>query len=229
MCFSATSSFTAAGIVTLAGIAALRQTRDPKLYGIACVPFVFASHQVLEGGVWLTIDDPGSVPHRLAVQAFVLFGFGFWPTYAPFFLGVAEKHRLKRRLFYAIAFVELFLFGYVAAQIPNIFVEVKSHSLAYSAGWKPIHYAFFGLSIATPFISSLPRAWILGVALIGSFLVAFLIKQAAAASVWCFFAALLSAGVFFYIRMLERENRPRPGIPPADPTLGEPAACSNRA
>lgn len=219
MCFSATSSFAAAGVVTLAGIAAMRQTNDSKLYGLAAVPFVFASHQFLEGNVWLTIDDPTSFAHRLAVNSFVLFGFGVWPTYAPFFLGVAEKHRLKRRIFYAIAFVELFLFGYVAAQVPNIFVEVKSHSLAYSAGWRPIHYAFFGLSIVTPFLSSLPHAWILGVGLVGSFLGAYIIKQAAAASVWCFFAALLSAGMFFYVRMLEPSERGRlspTGLRPLD-------------
>lgn len=207
MCFSAPSSFTAAGIVTIAGIATLRQTKNPRLYGLACVPFVFASHQLLEGNVWLTIDDPTSFAHRAAVNAFVLLGFGLWPLYAPLFLAVAETNRIKRRVFYAIALVELFLFGYVAAQIPHIFVEVKSHSLAYSANWKPIHYAFFGLSILTPFFSSLPRAWIAGLALLGSFLAAYLIKQAAAASVWCFFAAVLSAGTFWYIRLLERSAR----------------------
>ena len=204
MCFSASSSFTAAGIVAIAGIASVRQTRNSKLYGLACVPFVFASHQLLEGGVWLTINDTTSLAHKLAVNSFVLFGFGLWPVYAPFFLAVAETSKIKRQILYAVAFLELFLFGYVAAQLPNIFVEVKSHSLAYSAGWKPIHYAFFGLSLLTPFISSLPRAWIVGVALVGSFLAAFLIKQAAAASVWCFFAALLSVGAFWYVRMLER-------------------------
>jgi hypothetical protein len=108
---------------------------------------------------------------------------------------------------YAVAFLELFLFGYVAAQVPYIFVEVKSHSLAYSANWKAIHYAFYGVTLLAPFISSLPRAWIGGVALVGSFLTAYVIKQASAASVWCFFAALLSAGTFLYIRMLERTGR----------------------
>ncbi len=207
MCFSAPSSFTAAAIVTIAGIATLRQTKNPKLYGLASVPFVFASHQLLEGNVWLTIGDPTSFAHKAAVNAFVLLGFGLWPVCAPLFVAMAESNRIKRRLFYAIAFLELFLFGYVAVQIPNIYVEVKSHSLAYSASWKPIHYAFFGLAILTPFFSSLPRGWIVGTALLGSFVTAYVIKQAAAASVWCFFAALLSAGVFWYIRLIERKAR----------------------
>jgi hypothetical protein len=211
MCFSATSSFAAAGIVTLAGIASVRQTKNTKLYGLACVPLVFASHQLLEGGVWLTIDDPTSLAHRLVVNAFVLFGFGLWPTYLPFFLAVAEKSKIKRRVLYAVAFLELFLFGYVAAQVPYIFVEIKSHSLAYSANWKPIHYAFYGLALLAPFISTLPRVGIGGVALVGSFLTAYVIKQASAASVWCFFAALLSAGMVWYIRMLERRAVGTPG------------------
>jgi hypothetical protein len=211
MCFSATSSFIAAGVVAVAGVASVRQTKNPKLYGLACVPFVFASHQLLEGTVWMTIGEPASLAHKAAVNAFVLFGFGLWPVYAPLFLAVAEKKRIRRRVLYAIAFLELFLFGYVAAQLPNIFVEVKDHSLAYSAGWKPIHYGFFGLSLVTPFISSLPRAWIVALALIGSFVAAYTIKQASAASVWCFFAALLSAGSFWYIRLLER-NAPESSV-----------------
>lgn len=207
MCFSASSSFIASGVVAIAGVASVSQTKNLKFYGLACVPFVFASHQFLEGMVWMTLDDPASWAHRAAVNAFVLFGFGFWPVYAPLFLGIAEKQVIRKRILYTVAFLELFLFGYVAAQLPNIFVEVKQHSLAYSAGWKPIHYAFFGLSLMTPFVSSLPRAWEVAVTLIGSFLAAYTIKQASAASVWCFFAALLSAGSFWYIRMLERNAR----------------------
>ncbi len=207
MCFSAPSSFTAAAIVTVAGIATIRQTKNPRLYGLASVPFVFASHQFLEGNVWLTLSDPTSFVHKAAVNAFVLLGFGLWPVCAPLFVAMAERNVVKRRVFYAITFLESYLLGYVAVQIPNIYVEVKSHSLAYSVSWNPIHYALFGLAIVTPFFSSLPRGWIVGTALLGSFVTAYVLKQAAAASVWCFFAAVLSAGAFFYVRMIERSAR----------------------
>ena len=212
MCFSASSSFTAAGFITLAGIANFRQAKNPRLFGLAAVPLVFASHQLIEGNVWLTIDHPASLAHQAAVAAFVLLGFGVWPVYVPFFMAVAERKVIRRRILYAVAGVELYLFGYVASQLPGMVVEVKDHSLAYSIEWKPIHYALYGAAMAALFVSSLPRAWIAAVTLLASFVTAYIVKQEAAASVWCFFAAVLSVGSFWYIRMLEQSAWKTPDL-----------------
>lgn len=94
------------------------------------------------------------------------------------------------------------MLGYVAAQVPHIPVAVREHSLSYTAGWQAVHYALFGLSITSPFLSSLPRAWVVGVGLVASFSGALFYRQVAAASVWCFVAAWLSLGVYFYLRWL---------------------------
>lgn len=212
MCFSASSSFAAAGVITLAGIATFRQARTRRLYGLAAVPLVFAAHQLIEGNVWLTIDQPASLAHRVAVTSFGLVAFGLWPVYAPFFLAVAEKNVMRRWILYAVAFVEVYLFGHVVAQLPSMVVEVKDHSLAYSIEWKPIHYVLYGVAMGALFVSSLPRAWIAAVAVLVSFVTAYLIKQEAAASVWCFFAAALSVGSFWYIRMIERQNLEAPDL-----------------
>ena len=211
MCFSVESSFIGAGVLTVAGIATVRATKNPKLYGLACVPLVFASHQFLEGFVWWSIAEPASLMNRVAVNAFVLLGFGVWPVYTPAALAWAEPERGRRRIFWAIAVIELYMLGYVAAQVPHIPVAVREHSLSYTAGWQAVHYMLFGVSIMTPFFSSIPRMWRLGVGLVGSFLTAFWFRQVAAASVWCFFAAWLSLGVYLYLRWLRSSANRAPG------------------
>ena len=56
MCFSATSSFIASGVIGAIGIATLRHVREPRALLFAAVPMLFAVHQFTEGWVWLGLD-----------------------------------------------------------------------------------------------------------------------------------------------------------------------------
>ena len=56
MCFSATASFAAAGVLGTIGVATLRHVREPRSLLFASVPMLFAVHQFAEGMVWLGLN-----------------------------------------------------------------------------------------------------------------------------------------------------------------------------
>ena len=55
MCFSATVSFSAAGLLGLTGIATLVQVRKSAELPLAATPLLFAAQQTVEGALWLSV------------------------------------------------------------------------------------------------------------------------------------------------------------------------------
>ncbi|KTD57119.1 hypothetical protein Lsai_1723 [Legionella sainthelensi] len=55
MCFSASASFTAAGVIAAVGICSLLKARTYPLFLFALTPLFFAVQQALEGIVWITL------------------------------------------------------------------------------------------------------------------------------------------------------------------------------
>ncbi|MGL4543652.1 MAG: DUF6629 family protein, partial [Polymorphobacter sp.] len=56
MCFSATASFVASGVIGTVGVATLRHVREPRTLLFALLPMLFAAHQFTEGWVWLGLE-----------------------------------------------------------------------------------------------------------------------------------------------------------------------------
>ena len=56
MCFSASASFVAAGVIGTIGLATLRHVREPRTLLFAAVPLLFAFHQLCEGFDWLGLE-----------------------------------------------------------------------------------------------------------------------------------------------------------------------------
>src|SRR5262249_3687551 len=57
MCFSAAASFSAAGLLGLAGIGTLAQVRKRIELPLAVTPLLFAAQQAIEGVLWLTVNQ----------------------------------------------------------------------------------------------------------------------------------------------------------------------------
>jgi hypothetical protein len=93
MCFSATASFLASGVLLPLGAAtlAIAMTKADRLaLPLALVPFWFSLQQALEGMVWLGLnsrpltDGSGSDAVTVgAVLAYLFFAFAFWPVWMP--------------------------------------------------------------------------------------------------------------------------------------------------
>jgi len=202
MCFSATASFVASGSVAAIGAASLLKAKDPRVLPYAAVPILFAAQQAAEGVVWLTMgaSDLGA----LAVKAYLLFAYAYWPAFIPWAVRMAEPSTVRRKWMFPLMLIG-FVIGLAGLRVvlasPTP-VAVLCGNLRY--GMPLIHPAYgilyVGIGCVTCFVSS--SRWIVafGAALAVSCAVAFAVYANAGPSVWCFFAAILSVLVYFRVR-----------------------------
>ena len=59
MCYSATASFVASGVLAGTSLAISRVPKDKNTIPLAVIPAVFAAHQFIEGVIWLNQDKIG--------------------------------------------------------------------------------------------------------------------------------------------------------------------------
>ncbi len=65
MCFSATASFTASGILAAVGLLSIAKARTLPMRIFASTPLLFAIQQASEGVLWTT--NPTSIMHHAAL------------------------------------------------------------------------------------------------------------------------------------------------------------------
>ena len=91
MCFSASASFLAAGVIGIIGVATLRHVREPRALLFAAVPLLFALHQATEGLVWLGLDGrigPLALDH--VAFLFMVYAMGVLPVLLPAAVALLE-------------------------------------------------------------------------------------------------------------------------------------------
>ncbi len=197
MCFSATASFTAAGVLALAGAATLAKAEKRSERLLAAMPLVFAAQQAIEGVLWLTIRA-GHPAGRIWATAFAVIAMVVWPVLTPLATGLVETVPVRRRLMLALSGPGLGVAGYGLLDIwAHPYVAWPApHSLVYIND-SPYPLLLMGAYLAAvclpPLLSSIPAIrWFgaivaVGLAItLGFFFVSLV-------SVWCFFAALASA------------------------------------
>lgn len=206
MCFSAPISFAASAFVAGAGALALRETRMATERPFASVPLLFAAQQFIEGVLWLLLPQAGTahVSHLL-VQVYAFFIGVIWPMTIPLGILLIEPNRLRKRLMTAV-----FAIGVVVAIGTFIIilrygvdVAVVNHCLVYTnpfGGGLLIRSAYVIATCAAYFISSHRSVRWIGVAMVGGFGVAYSFYHLNWPSVWCFFAALVSALIYAHFR-----------------------------
>lgn len=199
MCFSAGASFSVAGILSIIGLLSIKQVRDKRLYPLSLIPLLFAAQQFNEGILWLALGNCiSSAFISPAAYIFLSFALILWPLYIPLLTVINEKHTLRKRLLYiplcigilfaAGAAFYLVYYG-INAQILSCHILYNIKDVTFS-NYLLIPYLI--ATIAPLFISSMQKMWILGIALLIAFAVSFVAYNVFLASIWCFFAALIS-------------------------------------
>jgi hypothetical protein len=202
MCFSASASFGAAAVIGGIGGVAAVQKKPPSHRMLAAVPLVFAAQQLTEGVVWMTIGHSGERTENLvAVAMFLAFALVVWPAWVPLSLMLAEKKPRRRRVLAALAWFG----GGVAAYAGWLLLRgqptahVAGHSIAYSYATSgpalvlALYLPGYVLPSVVPFfISTVSRAKTVGVVLSVALVATFVAERQAFASVWCYFAAIMS-------------------------------------
>lgn len=219
MCFSAEASFIASGVLAGTGIAISRLPKEKASVPLSLVPAIFATHQLIEGFIWLEQDQPEPDTVTTAVVfAYVLIAYVLWPVYIPLVASRLESDPRRRTWMRLIQIIGLGVgLGYLVSILHSpVAVQVDACSLSYSVtapGWYFIPYL---AAVSLPFLISSQRGLVyFGLAVVTACAAAvYFASLPAFPSVWCFFAAALSGSLYLYFKTAAQTvpQQPDPNI-----------------
>jgi hypothetical protein len=208
MCFSPTASFVSAAVIGTIGVATLRHVRDPRTALFAATPILFALHQFTEGFVWLGLDGrigPSWRDH--AALAFTLYAQGLLPFLMPLAVLLMEPDGWRRKVILgltAIGAVAAIWDTYGLLALP-LRVFVDHDSIAYRnvmTGSLAISLLYILATCGALLLSSFRVVRWYGLVNVIALTIVEIVKAETFASVWCFYAALMS--VILYWRFSRR-------------------------
>lgn len=207
MCFSATASFVAGGILIPLGGVALTQAwkTDRRYLLLAAFPALFGIQQVFEGFLWRSMDGPGVPASHAAAMAYLLFAYLLWPVLTPLAVFLIEDRTWLRRVFLGVTVFGgaygLLLFVPLVVNPDWLSVELARNSILYNP--QPFYgdlvsntvlRVIYAAVICLPLLASTaPGVRVFGVLVALSVLLAFLFATYAFTSIWCYSAAVVSA------------------------------------
>jgi hypothetical protein len=203
VCFSATASFAAAGLMAAVGAVSLHRNASREHGMLVVVPLLFAAQQAAEGLIWLTIADAGrALPSSLAIRAFLGFAWVVWPVWLPLSLLCIEPDASRRRWIRAAMWIGavVSLFGVCVLVLWRPAACIAQHSIRYDyprigSRWFDVAWllAYIASTVAPfLFLSTVNVARSIGVVLLIGLIATLTIEASALTSVWCFFATTIS-------------------------------------
>lgn len=213
MCFSATASFAAGALLTGVGIATLRQATESRMKPLALIPLLFGIQQFIEGFLWLSFHYGSPWLAWSSTYAFTLFSHVLWPIFVPYAVGLIEPVRWRKQmitLFQVIGLAVGLYLLYLVVRYP-VSAIAEEHIVYVSQHFYkvPVMMLYIAATCVGSFFSSHLLVRIFGGLALILFFVAYGVYTIALLSVWCFFAAILSAIIYFHVRA-ERQVRIAP-------------------
>lgn len=195
MCFSAPVSFVTSGVLSAVGIATIRKA-DRRHKPLAMIPLFFGLQQAFEGLQWLSVQ-PSLASHWYA-YGFLFFAFLLWPVWVPLSVWWSERDARKRQALEILLTIGIIVSGYLLSLLMRNTLTVSTGCARISYDITAPHLlgmtVLYVLVTTGSFMVSSSKAlrWF-GGAMLGSALLAWAVYSYAFTSVWCFFAAVLSA------------------------------------
>ena len=215
MCFSATASFTAGAILAGIGTLTLRSAlfaQRPRELPFAAIPLLFAVQQFTEGLIWLGFNAGEPFLNGAMTHVYSFFSHVLWPVYVPVAVRWMEPAGWRRQVLLAFvaagAAVAAFLLVVLVA-FPVVARPVGQHveyiSPHFFAALTMVLY--LSSTVLSPVFSSHRWVKVFGLLALLSFGAAYGFYATWFISVWCFFAALLSAVICLHFALRGRESR----------------------
>ena len=204
MCFSATASFSAGAVLLVIGSLTLRSASRPRELAFAAIPLLFAIQQLIEGVIWLTFRVDAPLLNSVMTHLYSFFSHVLWPVYVPVAVVLMEPAGWRRQALFAFvaagAAVAAYLL-YVLVAFPIVSRPTGQHIEYVSPHFfAAITMTLYLLSTAiSPLLSTHRMVVVFGVLALGSFGAAYAFYATWFISVWCFFAALLSAVIYLHV------------------------------
>ncbi len=216
MCFSATASFSAAALLLGIGTLTLRSalaTHQRRALPFAAIPLLFAVQQLIEGVIWLTFNDEATRLNSVMTHVYSFFSHVLWPIYVPVAVLLMEPAGWRRRGLIACVTAGIAVGAYllyvlvafpVVSRPTGRHIEYDSPHF-FSAATMTLYLLSTALS---PLLSTHRMVVVFGALALLSFGAAYAFSATWFISVWCFFAALLSAVIYFHfgVRELKRSR-----------------------
>lgn len=217
MCFSAAASFSAGAVLLGVGTLALRSalasghSHRRRELPFAAIPLLFALQQLIEGVIWLTFRVDAPLLNSVMTHVYSFFSHVLWPVYVPVAVLLMEPPGWRRRALFGFvaagAAVGAYLL-YVLVAFPVVSQPTGQHIEYVSPHFfAAVTMTLYLLSTAlSPLLSTHRMVVVFGALALLSFGAAYAFYATWFISVWCFFAALLSAVVYlhFGVRELRR-------------------------
>jgi len=213
MCFSAEASFAGGIIISTIGVATIKEVHKPSQLVFASIPLFFGAQQITEGCLWLTLPNSEySNVQMFAKYIFLIMAEVLWPMMIPLSVLFMEKNNKRKKILWILLFMGIsaslyyaycLLFFNVTPQIMGYHIQYRTDFPKFSTSLAFIIY--FIASITPLFISSIQRTHLLGILMFLSCVVTAIFFWQYLASVWCFFAALISGVIFWILRDAKRK------------------------
>lgn len=219
MCFSAEASFAGGAVLLAVGVATVRKVNKPSQLLFASIPLLFATQQISEGFLWLTLPHPEyETIQKITTYIFLFVADFLWPTWIPLAVLMMEKEARRKQLLKPLlalgSLVSTFyayqlLFTEFSPQIVEHHIKYNADAPTYLALW--IIPLYLVATIAPLLVSSVKKMPILGILMFVSCLIAAIFFIKFLTSVWCFFGAIISI-VIYWILKSELENQHKDNI-----------------
>ena len=203
MCFSATASFSAGAFLVGVGTLTLKSARRPRELALAAIPLLFAIQQLSEGVIWLTFRYEAPLLNTVMTHVYSFFSHVLWPVYVPVGVLLVEPPGWRRRallVFVAAGVAVGAYLLYFLVALPIVSRPVGQHIEYVSPHFFVAAAMTLYLMSTTfsPLLSTDRTVKVFGVLALLSFAAAYYFYATWFISVWCFFAALMSAVVYLH-------------------------------
>jgi len=206
MCFSATASFIVGGSLAVVGAVTLRKAANRSEIPFASIPLLFGIQQLIEGALWLSIENDMALMKTITTYLFTMFSHIIWPIYVPFAIALMEPEKSiepwRRNAMWGFraagVLTAMFLAALVATQ--PLTAVVDQHIIyvtPFFYDW-PMMVFYIIATCIVAFFSTHPLIRIFGLLVLAFFIVSYWFYTQAFFSVWCFFAAILSLIIYLH-------------------------------
>jgi hypothetical protein len=206
MCFSATGSIIASGLLLPTGIYCLKRAHElgDRYLILATIPLLFGIQQLCEGILWINIGTGNTQIIKYISEFYLIFSHLLWLIITPLAILLIETDRKKIFICTICLIAGMALsVDYLPILLNTDFhkIYIQGNSIVYKVTLniqnKELSFMFeklpYPIIILTPLlISSIRQIRITGVLMTISMLISFLFFEYAFTSVWCFFAAIIS-------------------------------------
>lgn len=213
MCFSTQASFGAGALLAVAGVLAIKKTIKPAHIPFAAIPLLFAAQQVSEGFLWIALTSVTYAHWKInAMFVFLFFAQVVWPLWVPLSIWQLEKEAPRKKILFLVFCIGIFTSCVLAYFLVayRVTAYVNGSHIFYELGYPGISMKLGILYFIPTVISSFLSTWRgvkwMGLAILLSFIVSKLFFKEELISVWCYFAAVISAVIFLIMHNIRKSH-----------------------